>query len=38
VALDGDPLTCEVDRIRALSVELTICDGRIVHERQRAKI
>jgi predicted amidohydrolase YtcJ len=33
VVLDDNPLTCGLDRIRELSVELTICDGRIVHER-----
>ena len=33
VVLGGDPLTCPVDQIKDLSVDLTVVGGRIVHER-----
>ena len=33
VVLEDNPLTCAEERIRDLAVELTIVDGRIVHER-----
>jgi predicted amidohydrolase YtcJ len=33
VVLDDDPLTCELDRIREISVDLTLVDGRVVHQR-----
>ena len=32
--LDGNPLTCPENEIKDLPVDLTILDGRIVHERQ----
>lgn len=35
VVLDEDPLTCEVDRLLSLRVELTMVDGRIVWEPDR---
>ncbi len=31
--LDADPLTCDTGRIRDIGVDMTIVDGRIVHER-----
>ncbi len=31
VVLDGDPLTCELDKLKEISVDCTLVNGRIVH-------
>ena len=33
VVLDADPLTCDLDRLRSIPVDLVLVDGRVVHER-----
>jgi hypothetical protein len=32
--LDADPLTCDLEALRDISADLTIVNGRIVHERR----
>lgn len=36
VVLNGNPLTCDVDLLPQLEVEMTILDGRITHDRTSA--
>jgi predicted amidohydrolase YtcJ len=37
VVLDGDPLTCDLDLLPQLQVDLTIVDGKIRYDRQQPK-
>jgi predicted amidohydrolase YtcJ len=38
IVLDGDPLTCPLDALPTLPVDLTIVGGRIVHERPSPRL
>lgn len=35
IVLSDNPLTCDVDKIKDIQVEMTIIDGKIVYERQK---